>query len=393
MAIRDANFYAPWPVLNKRLSFQWGNLRENHRETDPLLKNTFTDDPGTNEFREYAHAGQAQGSSSFRNRFRYIYLESDSKWRLQLNEGTVESPSWVDVLTADHPNKTVEVENDFIANRIEAGDGGIHTDGGFYGITHPEKLKRFAQFPTGKTFNSIEKLFVDNDDFYITPIKGGAHRGSPLLNLSHQFGRAQEFVQETPSTTWEINHGFGVSPVFVQVMDNGKEVILPHRADVSDPDTAFFYFSQAIAGSVHVATGGVGAAELVPKDPFYLVVRAKDDIDPHINRIHASLIFSDKFYVNTVEDKNQTYIDLVGDEANARKKVFSFTNANPWVCAHNLNTREVTWRMTDSTDASGSLSSSPEGDLALAGPTAGDEDNSVSFFFAGAQSGKIVIIG
>jgi hypothetical protein len=55
----------------------------------------------------------------------------------------------------------------------------------------------------------------------------------------------QRYVQNftTGAREWQVDHNFGTNDVVFNVYDNRQISIIPGKADVSNPNTAFFYFS------------------------------------------------------------------------------------------------------------------------------------------------------
>ncbi len=55
-------------------------------------------------------------------------------------------------------------------------------------------------------------------------------------------------VSFVSSVEWELTHNIGNSDLVWSTFDDAKEALLPSRADVSDPNVAFFYWAEAVAG-------------------------------------------------------------------------------------------------------------------------------------------------
>ena len=52
------------------------------------------------------------------------------------------------------------------------------------------------------------------------------------------------------ATEWQFNHNLGTRDLVLTIYDDGDRVITPGVADVSDPNTAYFYFETSRAGRV-----------------------------------------------------------------------------------------------------------------------------------------------
>lgn len=295
---RFGTFYSPWPLLDgKPLNYQWGEIRSNQAETKAIARNSVQElETGVDELNTLrALLGQAYGDLTFRNRFRFYYNKTTQDFCLQKNTGTVDSPTWVDCWCVRLSDGQFQAD----------GTGGIFSAAGFYG-PGLENLGEVGESGStaDETFRHVNKLFFNVDDgFELNPISSGANAGSPEVRFTFPFGRAQEFSRS--GKEWVIDHNFGYSPVLVQVMDGDKRVVIPDTADLSDPNTAYFYFHGPVSGSVLIATGGVGAVSLIPRDPFYLVMRtSQQPAATHLMHPNADVIFdANFFYVNVDLDE------------------------------------------------------------------------------------------
>jgi len=305
---RFGNFYGVWPVIDgKSLNAQWGEIRINQAESKALVRNTFQElQEGTEEINTLrAYLGQAFGDLAFSKRWRFYYNKSTLEFCLQKNDGTVAVPIWTDVWCAALSDGQFQVDS----------PGGIFSAAGFYG---PGLENIYQIGETGseanESFTHRSKLFFNTDDgFELDEILSGGNAGGVEVRYTAPFGRAQEFFKVGKERA--VEHNYGISPVLVQVMDGDKRVLIPDLADVSDPNIAYFYFNEVTTGSVYIASGGVGATSLVPRDPFYLVVRT-DGQSSNDHRLHtnADLVFdSNHFYVNVSLVDKRAFVSLVGD--------------------------------------------------------------------------------
>ena len=309
----DPIFYSPWPKFGKRLNFQWGESRHDIAILKAVaraqVQDVETGDDEVNASRILAGLEFGElvtNSTSFKNQFRLFYDKDEDKFCIQRNTGTELAPTWVDYLCIDQANGLVTV------NGLDAGSLGIGSDGGFYGLPD-QRMQRI-----GEVGNASDTVFVppytnaiwfNATDFYLTPIKSGQFAGTPVVNAKNSFGVARTF--NASGGEWVINHNFGVSPVMAQVFDDQDKAIIPGEVDVSDPNTAYFYFDTSISGKVIIATGGLGAAELLPLDPFYLVVRQSDKSNVPRFSDFADVVFDrDDFYVTYRSAQNQATVSL-----------------------------------------------------------------------------------
>lgn len=294
MPIREGTFYGIWPIISgKTIQYQWGEIRSNQAELKALARNSTQElETGVDELNALrALVGQAYGNLDFRNKFRFYYEGTTKEITCQANQGTVEVPIWVDAWQVRHHDGQFQVVS----------QGGIQSSAGFYG-PGLQSLEEVAESSTSAdvSVRNPTKIFFNSDDgFGVAAIASGANAGQPEITFTQPFGKAQQFSKA--GKLWQVDHNFGISPVMVQVMDADDRVVIPDKADVSNPNTAFFYFNSPFTGSVYIASGGVGAASLVPRDPFYLVTRT-DEMPASPNNTlkpNADMIYDSRFfYVN-----------------------------------------------------------------------------------------------
>jgi len=314
--IRSGNFYPVWPLLDgKPLSHQWGQIRQNTAETKAIVRNSVQElGPGDTLNAVRAYLGQEFGDLDFRNRYRFFFNSATEELRAQINDGTEADPVWRD---AWHIQRN---DGKFVAD----GAGGITSDAGFYGPglrTIAEVAESGSEADATHSVKNPSKIFFNaNDGFGVEPIPTGANAGSPEIKFTQPFGRAQTY--QKAGKVWEVNHEFGTSPLMVQVMDMDDRVVIPDKADLSDPDVAHFYFNEVFTGKVLIASGGLGSYALRPRDPFYIVVRTGEQSShDRLFQPNLNLVFDRRyFYVNTDLD------DVAGG-----------SNPNAFVSLTNLN--------------------------------------------------------
>lgn len=377
MAVREGTFYAPWPNIDgKPLQLQWGEIRSNQAELKAIVRNSQQElETGVDELNALrAYLGQAFGDLDFRNKYRLMYDQVTKEFCLQKNDGTVDTPIWTDVWCVRYSDGQFQVVS----------QGGIQSSAGFYGpgLTKLGLVADSVDLGTPTTellsFENTEKIFFDTaSGLKLRQIDCGTHKGSPEVTFTAPFGRAQTF--NASGQEWVINHGFNTAPQMVQVMDSDDRVIIPDTVDVSDPNTAYFYFHATVVGSVIIATGGTGAAELRPRDPFYLVVRTDDKpsagntLDPN-----AELIFdSNFFYVNADErvsdcrDNPRAFVSL-------QRELFYIDDLKDVTSKFPITTGHVlTWQESESAYVpqeaqGGALYLNDLKDVAAPSPTGGD---------------------
>ena len=184
-------FYYPWPNLGVKLSRQWDKLRDNTEKEAPLIRAAYVDaqPSSANEPGEHDLSGWAIGERDFRNKFRIYYDKSADRFSIQYNSGTEDVEIWNDYLSIRQVDGRVTVH----------GYGGLDTTvGGFY-----------------------------------TP-------------LSRNLAVSGTFTPE--STEWVWEHSLNTKPILWNTFNLEDKSIIPQSVDVSNPNIAYFYFSQAYAG-------------------------------------------------------------------------------------------------------------------------------------------------
>lgn len=184
-------FYYPWPAYGVKMSRQWPNVRENFDNLAPLVRAAYVDlqpssahNAGENDL-----AGWAIGERDFRNKFRIYYDKEADRFSIQYNSGT----------------EDVEIWNDYLSIRQVDGRVTVHGYGG---------------------------LDSSTGGFY-TPLARN-------LAVSGTFTPA--------SAEWIWEHALNTKPILWNTFNLEDKSIVPQSVDVSDPNVAYFYFSEAYAG-------------------------------------------------------------------------------------------------------------------------------------------------
>jgi uncharacterized protein (DUF2252 family) len=123
---------------------------------------------------------------------------------------------------------------------------------GFYGIN-------VKQSDDAASFKGINTVAFSTDAFYITQNDPNTDevivnfRGvdtTPIGTVTGTF---------TSSVEWVLNHNLGNKPVLWSTFNGIDESIIPDKVDVSDENTAYFYFSTAVDGQAILSTGSPAA--------------------------------------------------------------------------------------------------------------------------------------
>jgi hypothetical protein len=185
----NPEFYSPWPLLGKRLNFQWGNIRQDIGVLKAIARAQVQDVETGDDFinADRILTGLEFGelvtnTASFKNRFRLFYDKVLDKFCIQYNDNTEASPNWIDYLCIDQSSGLVTVTG------LDVGELGIDTSGGFYGVN------------------------------------GYVH------------------FQGSPNAEWVVPHNLDTPHLIVQTYNDHDRIIQFDEADTSDPNTAYFYF-------------------------------------------------------------------------------------------------------------------------------------------------------
>lgn len=255
MAIVDGDFYSPRPSFGVKFSEQVDDLRYNSENTYPIVVSSEQDYDATSGNRTLV--GFRFGKIGLYNKYEVIYDDSSDSFKIKKNTNTESSPIWSDLLEITNDDKfTVKAS------------GGFYSDSGIYGVSHPAN-PTVTDSQNTLTFTDVNKLVLDSTSFYLKT----ANDGSPVFySQSSTLGKSQIFSFAAASTSWTINHNFGITPLIVQVYDENYNMIIPDNIDVSDSSTATVTFYQAQAGYAMVSSGalGVRTVELaIPDAPPY----------------------------------------------------------------------------------------------------------------------------
>lgn len=187
-------FYYPLPAYGVKMARQWPMFREDFQALAPLVRAAYVDlqPASAHDPGENDLSGWAIGERDFRNKFRIWYSKTEDMFKIQYNNGTEATPAWNDAIQIRESDLRV----------IITGSGGLSS-------------------PTGGFYTDIPRNVA----------------------LSRSF---------TSSTEWQFNHNLNAKPVLWNAFRTNDTAIVPAKVDVSDPNTAYFYFSTATAGKAIV---------------------------------------------------------------------------------------------------------------------------------------------
>ena len=187
-------FYYPLPAYGVKMARQWPMFREDFQALAPLVRAAYVDlqPASAHDPGENDLSGWAIGERDFRNKFRIWYSKTEDMFKIQYNNGTEATPAWNDAIQIRESDLRV----------IITGSGGLSS-------------------PTGGFYTDIPRNVA----------------------LSRSF---------TSSTEWQFNHNLNAKPVLWNAFRTNDTAIVPAKVDVSDPNTAYFYFSVATAGKAIV---------------------------------------------------------------------------------------------------------------------------------------------
>jgi hypothetical protein len=230
----ESEFYAPWPLFGQTVASQWRKIRKNQQTLNTIVKSAeFEGD--ANDFNSQVFAAQKYGRENFDNKFRINFdTPTDDELHFQYNDGTESSPTWRTLFYMEGtPPRVVFLEQ----------------------TTGKVGTLDYITVKDEDTSIDTNTVIFNSDDFYLTDT--GPNK--PVVNLSgvpsNRSFKSQEF---TSSNEWVFNHNLSsATPLLWGTYNSIDESIVPHKADFSDPNVAYFYFTtQAFAGTAIVSGSG-----------------------------------------------------------------------------------------------------------------------------------------
>lgn len=256
----NPEFYSPWPLLGKRLNFQWGNLRQDTAVSKAIIRAQVQDVETGDDFinADRILSGLEFGelttnTTSFKNRFRLFYDKVLDQFCIQYNNNTESSPNWIDYLCIDQNTGVVTVTG------LDVGELGIDVSGGFYGI------------------------------------------------------KAYTHMQGSESVEWIVQHNLATDDLIVQTFNTRDRVIQFNEADTSNPNIAYFYFITPQAGkAVLLGDGFVSRTMRV----------SESDGTPTFST--SNIIFDSEFFYLTPDSTGDPVVSLrSGGEINTASNLGS----------------------------------------------------------------------
>jgi hypothetical protein len=301
-------FYSPWPKFGGlKLSQQWSEIRHDTEVLQAIVRAAgFDPDPGNNVKLNVLSATEL-GEQGFHNRFRSTYDCDDTSYKIQYNTGTEGIPVWVDYLIIDESGNIVGNDGNLIG-------GGT----GFYGIT-------VKHIDDSAAFKGIEVMAFDEDDFYLTQndpntdeviigFRGGVGPQGPQGPQGPEGpdgpqgpaggGIGIDSEEFSTSTEWQFNHNLESSILLWNIYDAADQAIIPDKVDISNPNTAFFYFTTAVAGTAVISRGST----TLP-DKFYGITVKHSDDSATFKGINTIAVEVENFYL-TQNDPNTDEVQI-----------------------------------------------------------------------------------
>ena len=98
------------------------------------------------------------------------------------------------------------------------------------------------------SFTGIRVTAFNSDDFYIHQNAPNTDEAIVSLRVSAGDGLQKSAISFASSVEWVMNHNLGKADLVWSTYDDATEAMIPSRADISDPNTAYFYWAEAVAG-------------------------------------------------------------------------------------------------------------------------------------------------
>jgi hypothetical protein len=108
----------------------------------------------------------------------------------------------------------------------------------------------FKETESGGYSAAADTLAFLSSDFYLSA--GGD--GKPIVALVSAGGGGASATSEVfgSAVEWQMTHNLNTTAILWSAYDDGNLALLPATVDVSDPNTAYFYFAVAVAGTAVV---------------------------------------------------------------------------------------------------------------------------------------------
>jgi hypothetical protein len=197
-------------------------------------------------------------------------------------------------------------------------------------------VKTTVPLPTFTT----DTLIFDRGDFYISPNSAG----KPIVSLNQSSAssgsgntivvagvQSQSF---SSSVEWQFNHNLASRPLLWSIYNTNFEAILPDKLDISNPNIAYFYFVDALAGTAIVSSG---RTSVDITGGFYGMSIRNNPITESFKNINLISFDSASFYLTqnapnrdevlvSLKDDITGFVHKTGDQMTGTLKVGTIAN-------------------------------------------------------------------
>ncbi|MGW8181744.1 MAG: hypothetical protein ACWGQW_23685, partial [bacterium] len=121
------DFYAPWPDLGKKLSFQLNEIRTDTAYLYPVVRSMGYDAAGDfttlNGVEKAAVQAIEIGKQDFHNKFRWHYNKANDVFEIAYNNGTTTTPNWYTTWWIDGDGLVTQQNTPTTASNVGSGSG------------------------------------------------------------------------------------------------------------------------------------------------------------------------------------------------------------------------------------------------------------------------------
>lgn len=303
--LKDNTFYWPFPVFGIPVNEQWFRIRTDTELLKAIVDSVYYEN--TDGIRGHASfAGMDFGEQGFNNHYRIVYEAATNTLRAQCNEGTTNTPNWVDIFHLD-----CDGQFDFVVDGSLSVEGDINLVGDFYGASVEVSLED----GTRSLLTTERVIHLNPNNFYLTRDS----QGEPVVNISGG-GTQVIFTDEARTFIDNIIH-FNPNDFYLSGTSQGEPVLNALASGGGAPSPTQWFIRDGVRNYL------VDDVLHVNQEQFYLDLNS--DGNPRLN-VNSPVV--------ELSDVRSTYRN---NNININKDQFYLTataNGEPVI---NFNTAEV----------------------------------------------------
>ncbi len=150
-------------------------------------------------------------------------------------------------------------------------------------INAPEKFYLTVKHTDdSEVIRNVNVFAVNVDDFYLT--SNPANPDESVLNLRDPKGNLFFSQDFSSSLEWEVSHNLNSETLGWTAYATAQRALLQSIVDISDPNTSYFYFAEAIAGTAVLSGSGGQLASSPLTDNISVIIEGPDVKNYLLNR-------------------------------------------------------------------------------------------------------------